>query len=216
VIDDQASDVSQPLQSVTAPAVSAIVLAGGKSRRLSVDKALLHLNGQWLLERILNTLSTLSDDLLVVANPKQEFARLPARIVPDAFPGTGPLGGIHSGLRSMRHDRGLVVACDMPLLNLHLLRYMILLSSDFDVVMPRIGEETEPLHAVYSSGCLPPIEDLLRCGERRIISFLPRVRVRYVEQDEINTFDPQHLSFFNINTQHDLDLAQKLSRPRRV
>lgn len=196
------------------PAVSAIVLAGGKSRRLSIDKALLHLDGQWLLERIVNTLTALSDDLLVVANPREEFARLPARIVPDAFPGTGPLGGIYSGLQAMRHDRGLVVACDMPLLNLHLLRYMILLSADFDVVMPHIGDETEPLHAVYSRYCLPPIENLLHRGERRVISFLPQVRVRYVEHDEIDALDPQHLSFFNINTQAELDLAQRLSRPQ--
>lgn len=193
------------------PRVSAIVLAGGKSRRLSMDKALLELNGEWLLERILNTLATLSDDVLVVANEKEEFTRLTARIVPDAYPGMGPLGGIYSGLRAIRYGHGLVVACDMPLLNLHLLRYMIQLSKHFEVVIPRIGDKTEPLHAVYSKACVRPIEDLLRRAELRIIGFLSQVRVRYVEQDEINAFDPEHLSFFNINTQDELELAQQLS-----
>jgi len=179
-----------------------------------MDKALLELNGEWLLERILNTLTTLSDDLLVVANGKEEFTQLTARIMPDAFPGMGPLGGIYSGLRAMRYSHGLVVACDMPLLNLYLLRYMIALSPDFDAVMPRIGDKTEPLHAVYSKACVRPIEDLLRRGELRIVGFLSQVRVRFVEQSEINAFDPEHLSFFNINTQEELELAQELIRQR--
>jgi molybdopterin-guanine dinucleotide biosynthesis protein A len=196
------------------PRISAIILAGGKSRRLSIDKALLELNGEWLLERILNTLATLSDDVLVVADEREEFAQLTARIVPDAYPGMGPLGGVYSGLQAMCHNRGLVVACDMPLLNLHLLRYMIQLSRHFDVVIPRIGDKTEPLHAVYSKACVRPIADLLRQAELRIIGFLSQVRVRYVEQDEINAFDPEHLSFFNINTRDELELAQQLSMQR--
>lgn len=192
------------------PKISAIVLAGGESQRLGVDKSLLKVNDAWLLERILKTMSTLSDDLLVVANARPEFAGLPAHVVPDAYPGTGPLGGIYSGLRAMRHQRGLFVACDMPLLNLPLLRYIILLSTDFDVVIPSVNNKTEPLHAVYSKACMQPIEELLRYGERRIVSFFPKVRVRYVTENEADVFDPEHLSFFNINTMDDLELAKRL------
>ncbi len=114
----------------------------------------------------------------------------------------------------MRYKRGLVVACDMPLLNLNLLRYMILLSANFDVVIPRIGGKTEPLHAVYSKACIEPIASLLRRNELRIIGFLSQVQVRYVEDHEVDIFDPEHLSFFNINTQDDLMLAQELIRRR--
>jgi molybdopterin-guanine dinucleotide biosynthesis protein A len=193
------------------PEVSAIILAGGKSLRLALDKALLVVNGEWLLARIVSTLATLSDDLLVVANDAQHLDQLAARIVPDVYPGTGPLGGIYAGLRAMRYDRGLVVACDMPLLNLGLLRYLIQLSWESDVVLPRIGDKTEPLHAVYTKTCLRPIECSLKRGERRIVGFFPEVRVRYVEQEEVEVFDPQHLSFFNINTMEELALARRLS-----
>lgn len=89
-------------------------------------------------------------------------------------------------LLAMRHARGLFVACDMPSLNLELLRCLIPLSTDFDVVIPRIADNVEPSHAIYS-----------------------HVRVRYVEQSEIDAFNPEHLSFFNINTPDDLDLAQR-------
>jgi len=197
------------------PEVSAIVLAGGQSQRLGMDKALLKLDGELLLERILSIMTTLSDDLLVVANEKREFARLAARVVPDARPGMGVLGGIYTGLKAMHHDRGLVVACDMPLLNLNLLRYMILLSADFDVVIPSIAGKTEPLHAVYSKACVRPMADSLDRSELRVISFFRQVRVRYVEQNEVDIFDPEHLSFFNINTQDDLELSQKIIKHRK-
>jgi molybdopterin-guanine dinucleotide biosynthesis protein A len=190
------------------PEISAAILAGGKSRRLGIDKSLLKLNGEWLLERTLTTLSALSDDLLIVGGNRPEFATLPARMVPDDVPGVGPLGGIYSGLRAMRHERGLFVACDMPLLNLPFLRYMILLSADFDVVIPSIGDQTEPLHAIYSKACIAPIEALLQRNELRVIHFFRQVRVRYVTPSEIEVFDPAHLSFSNINTPEDLQKTQ--------
>lgn len=194
------------------PEISAVVLAGGKSQRLGMDKSLLVLDGEWLLQRIVSQLATLSSDVLVVATDGEKLASLRVPIIPDACPGMGPLGGIYSGLRAMRFERGLFVACDMPFLNLPLLRYMIQLSPQFDVVIPRVGDKTEPLHAVYSKACLQPIADLLDRGQRRVIHFFDCVRVRYVEADEIEVFDPDHLSFLNINTPSDLQRAQALLR----
>lgn len=203
-------------QAHAAPQVSAVVLAGGQSRRLGVDKALLKLDGEWLLKRILDTLARLSDDLLVVADDREKLTHLEVPIVPDVRPGLGALGGIYSGLRAMRHQRGLFLACDMPLLNLELLRYMILLSRDFDVVIPRIADNVEPLHAVYSKACAEPIADTLARGKQRIIHFFDQVRVRYVEEQEIDPFDPQHLAFFNINTPQDFEMARRFLQRKAI
>jgi molybdopterin-guanine dinucleotide biosynthesis protein A len=192
------------------PEVSAVILAGGRSRRLGVDKALLKLDGEWVLARIANALASLSDDLLAVIDDQDKVGHPGLRTVADMLRGLGPLGGIYSGLRAMRHEHGLFVACDMPLLDLNLLRYMVSLSINFDVVIPRIGDNVEPLHAVYSKACTTPVADLLERGDLRIVHFFPRVRVRYVEQAEIDAFDPQHWSFFNINTAHDLKRARQL------
>ena len=194
------------------PDISAVVLAGGKSRRLGMDKSLLRVNGQWLLEQILGSLSALSDDLILVGTGRRQFARLPARVVPDDFPGGGPLAGIYSGVKAMRHNRGLFLACDMPFLNLHLLRYMILLSPDFDVVIPSIEGQTEPLHAIYGKACADPMRASLERKDQRVVTFFPQVRVRYVSPSEIDLLDPEHLSFFNINTAEDLARAERLLR----
>ncbi len=192
------------------PTVSAVVVAGGKSERLGQDKSLIRLGNERLLKRVISTLQGLSDDVLLAANDRDKFQDLSVRVVPDLWPQAGPLGGIHSGLRSMRYERGIFVACDMPFLNPALLRYMILLSPGFDVVIPRIGCNVEPLHAIYSKACAQPIADLLEQHGRRVVGFLTDVRVRYVHEAEINAFDPEHISFFNINTTQDLAEARRL------
>jgi molybdopterin-guanine dinucleotide biosynthesis protein A len=194
--------------------VSCIVLAGGVSNRLGADKAFLNIGGRVLIEGIVEKMARIGDEVIVVTNSPQRYSHLEARLVGDVYPGKGVLGGIYSGLKAAHSYNSLVVACDMPFLDLKLLRYMILLSPGQDVVIPRVGELTEPLHAIYSKQCLQPIERVLAGSGRRIIDFFPEVRVRYVEEQEIRLFDPQLLSFFNINTSADLEKARSLARRR--
>ena len=198
-------------------AISAIVLAGGESRRLGQDKCMLPVEGRSLLARTLTLLASLADDLLVVSNDPRRAVDLglPVRLVPDDQAGVGALMGLYSGLKAARHERAVAVACDMPFLNLPLLRYMVGLAADYDVVLPRLGDMAEPLHAVYSKGCLRPMERHLAQGRRRIVVFFNDVRVRYVEQVEIDRYDPQHLSFLNVNTPEDWQRAQSfLAEPQ--
>jgi molybdopterin-guanine dinucleotide biosynthesis protein A len=170
------------------------------------------MDGQPLLARTVQTLAPLSDDLIVVANDVRriEDLELPARLIPDERPGVGSLMGIYSGLKVARYPRALAVACDMPFLNLPLLRYMLPLAAGHDVVIPRIGQWLEPLHAVYSRACLPAMARLLEQGRRQIIAFFDQVRVRYVEEAEIEPFDPAHISFVNVNTLEDWERVQNL------
>ena len=192
--------------------ISCIVLAGGKGKRLGTDKAFLSIGGRVLIERTVEKMARIGDEVIVVTNSPQKHGDLEARLVGDVYPGKGALGGIYSGLKAAHSYNSLVVACDMPFLDLKLLRYMILLSPGQDVVIPRVGGLTEPLHAIYSKQCLQPIERVLASGGRRIIDFFPEVRVRYVEEQEIGLFDPQCLSFFNINTPGDLEKARNLAK----
>ena len=192
--------------------ISCIVLAGGGGKRLGTDKAFLEIGGQVLIEGIVEKMARIGDEVIIVTNSPHRYDRLEARLVGDVYPGKGALGGIYSGLKAARSPHSLVVACDMPFLDLRLLRYMILLSSGQDVVIPRVEGLTEPLHAIYSKRCLQPIERVLAAGSLKIIDFFPEVRVRYVEKQEIELFDPKHLSFFNINTPADLEKARSLAR----
>ncbi len=191
--------------------LSGVVLAGGRSARLGRDKALLELEGRTLVARTLDALAQLTDDLVVVTSLAPRLFPPPARVITDRYVGAGVLAGVHAGLLAARGELAIVVACDMPFLNLDLLRHMVTLAHETDAVVPR-WTDVEPLHAIYRpAACLGPIERALARGERRIISFYHEVRVRYVERAEIARFDPQGLSFFNVNTAEDWERARALA-----
>jgi molybdopterin-guanine dinucleotide biosynthesis protein A len=192
--------------------ITSILLAGGRSARLGRDKAFLQVNGEFLIDRILRRLGQISEELIIVADEVDRYEQFEAMVITDIYPGKGALGGIFSGLTRASNHHSLVVACDMPFLNVSLLRYMQGVAADYDVVIPRVGGLTEALHAIYSKNCLPFMERQLQMGDLRIVHFFPQVRVRYVGQAEMETFDPEHLSFFNINSQEDLDRARAIWR----
>ena len=191
--------------------VSGVILAGGMGRRLEKNKALERIGGKALIERVIDSLVPLTTEVLaVVARPEQATAlRLPPslRVVSDRYPGGGSLGGIFTGLEASAEPWSLVVACDMPFLNRELLRHLIGESSNVDAVIPRLGGQPEPLHALYSKACLAPMERMLRAGQLKIAPLFEAVRVRYVDEETIDRIDPRHLSFFNINTQAALEEA---------
>ncbi len=194
--------------------ISCIVLAGGKGLRLGRDKALETVGNKSLLQRVVSNLILFNRDIIIVTATEQSLPQLvdypKLKIVADTYPGKGALGGIYTGLAASYSFYNLVVACDMPFLNHDLLHYMIQLSPSFDVVVPRLGNMVEPLHAVYSKNCLASVESLLKQGNLSITELLTLVRVKYVEAAEIDRFDPKHLSFFNINTEADLSRAREL------
>jgi molybdopterin-guanine dinucleotide biosynthesis protein A len=198
------------------PLISAVILAGGQSTRLGEDKSFLLLGGEPLLARVVRQLSALSDDLIVITNDatRYEPLALPARLVPDERPGVGALMGLYSGLQAARHSYALAVACDMPFLNLSLLRYMVPLAEGYDVVVPHADGFLEPLHALYGQGCLPAMRRALEQGRRQIVSFFGDVRVRRMEQVDVDRFDPLHLSFVNVNTAQDWARVQDLFKSR--
>ncbi len=192
--------------------VTSIVLAGGKNTRLGRNKAIETIDSKSLIERVVERLSPLTSQLLIVTSRERSnvLAAGKAEILVDLYPDKGPLGGIYTGLMASRSSHSIVMACDMPFLNRALLSYMIQISASFDLIVPRLNNMVEPLHAVYSKDCLAPIEHLLKLGRLSLLELLTLVNVRYVEAEEINRFDPENLSFFNVNTEDDLEKARKL------
>ncbi len=197
--------------------ITSNILAGGRSSRLGREKLAEVIAGKSLIERAISRLSSLSQEILIVISQKQARSSLPsytypeAKTVVDLYPETGSLIGIYTGLVHSSNFLNLVVACDMPFLNLELLRYMVKMAPGFDVVIPRIGDQMEPLHAVYSKNCMKPMEDLIKQGNLKIRDFFDSVKVRYVGEEELDRFDPERLSFFNINTEADLKRARMLA-----
>ena len=196
--------------------VSCVILAGGKGLRLGKDKVLETVGNKCLIDRVISSISPLCQDIIIVTGAKQTIPQSIShpnlRVVTDILPDKGPLGGIYTGLLTSDTFYNLVVACDMPFLNQDLLHYLLRSAVNFDIAIPRRNNLVEPLHAVYSKNCIASIESILKQNKKVIVELFDYVKVRYVEANEIEQFDPQHLSFFNINTKEDLEQAKNIAR----
>jgi len=188
------------------------ILAGGRSRRMGRDKALLPIGGRSVIERVLDRVLPLSDDVTIITDVPGKYRHLDYRMMGDVFPGNGSLGGIYTAIYAAQYLHCVVVACDMPFLNTDLLRYLVELSPGFDVVIPRIEEFPETMHAVYGKGCLKPIKSRLLADQLKIIGFFEDVGVRYVERDDVSRFDPTFRSFININTPTDWERVRRMEK----
>ncbi len=186
------------------------IQAGGRSSRMGRDKALLSLGGVPLIERVLEKVADLGDELQITSNDPDRYRYLGVPLIPDPEPGAGALLGLLTALRAATHDRVLVVGCDMPFLSRPLLERLVELAPKAEAVLPLDGGRYEPLLAVYSRACIPAIEASLAAGDHRMISFLPEITLHTVEHDTLDRLDPERLSFFNVNTPDDLQRAEEL------
>ncbi len=169
-----------------------VVLAGGASRRMGQDKALLRLPGAaTLLETAVAALREAGLDVAVSFSTREQHRAVEAalggppspRIVIDERPGRGPLGGLHAALRAFPGRYVLLVACDMPRLDAAVLQAMARAPRDADILMPRSGGHLQPLHALYGPACLPVADDMLAQGQLALKGLLdaPGLRVRYLD-----------------------------------
>ncbi len=162
--------------------ISCIVLAGGKGSRLGRDKTLETLGDKILLQWVIDGVSPLNSDIILVTTVEKilpQFTTYPRlRRVTDIYPDKGALGGIYTGLTTSDSFYNLVVASDMPFLNKALLHYMTQISANFDLVVPRLGNMIEPLHAIYSKACLNTMEHLIKQGKLQVRQLPALVKVR--------------------------------------
>jgi molybdopterin-guanine dinucleotide biosynthesis protein A len=193
-----------------------IILAGGQSSRLGQDKALIDVDGDLLVERVIRRLRQVVVEIVLVTDRPERLAFLGLPMTQDLYPGIGTLGGLHAGLSALHADYGVAVGCDMPFLSPDLLRYLISLQDGYDVVMPKLGKYHEPLHAVYGKRCLPLIERTIEAGQRRIMQALYGARVCYVKDAQMTAYDPDLRSFFNVNQPQDLERMRVLLDAERT
>jgi molybdopterin-guanine dinucleotide biosynthesis protein A len=198
--------------------MTSIILAGGKSSRLGQNKALQIIDGKSLIQWVVDRLTVLSTEIIIATARGEAIpysSPVEIKSVADIYPEKGPLVGIYSGLVSSSSSQAVVVGCDTPFLSVSLLKHMTQICAIYDVVVPRIKNKLEPLCAVYSKNCAGPIQDLLEQDELRIDRLFSMVRVKYVGENVVNRFDPKHLSFFNINSQADLDKARRMAAEKK-
>jgi molybdopterin-guanine dinucleotide biosynthesis protein A len=195
---------------MTTPLTVAI-LAGGQSARMGTDKAFVHVLGRPLIEDILAQTAGRGAETILITNRPDDYAYLGVPLFGDLRPGTGALGGLFTAVSCAGQPHVLAVACDMPFAVPALLDHLIRLIPEGDAVVPRLAGEAEPFRAVYSRACLPAMAAALDAGKRRVISFFDAVRVRWVDDAEVERYDPQRLSFYNVNTPDELAAARRLA-----
>ncbi|MEK7362638.1 MAG: molybdenum cofactor guanylyltransferase, partial [candidate division NC10 bacterium] len=192
-------------------AVTGVIQAGGKSTRMGGEpKALVELGGQRIIERAVDVLGSVLSDLLIVTNTPELYAFLGLPMVPDVFPDHGSLGGIYSGLKAAKGDGAFTVACDMPFLKAEVVRLIVSHAGEADVVIPKVGDQYETLHACYAKACLPHIEAALQAKRFKVIGFFPQVKVLEIAESEVERLADPHLCFMNVNTPDELSRARSL------
>lgn len=183
------------------------------------DKALVPFQGMTMIEYILQQTEGLTQDTIVITNTPEDYRFLNLPLYPDVIPDWGALGGLYTAVACAPQEICLVLACDMPFVNRPLLEQLLALLPGHDAVIPHLdptGNQmpafAEPFRAVYRKSCLSPIKSAIEAGQRRVISFFNHVNIRFVNRSEIEQFDPELQTFFNVNTPEDLEEAERIAR----
>ena len=201
--------------------VTGVILAGGKSRRMGQNKALLQLGDDPLIAHVIRRMRLVTDELLLITNNHAEYAHLGLPMHSDMIPDAGALGGIYTGLTHASHDSVLCVACDSPFLEPKLLAHLVSVLGEYDAVMPYtyktppsdntdVQITLQTLCAVYSKRCLPIIEQMLNEPDLRVHALQERANILTLAPEIWKTYDSEGHSFFNVNTPEDFEKAQTL------
>lgn len=189
--------------------MTAVIIAGGQSRRMQRDKALIKVGDLCLIEYVLRALTPLFSEVFINANSPETYACFGVPVIQDLLPNIGPLGGIHTALTTAATEYVFCVACDMPLLQPPLIRLMQQRVIGYDALVPHTPDGFHPLHAIYATRCLGEIEKLLHERLFKVAALFPRVNTIFLEEREIRNVDPNLYSFLNLNTQEEFETFQQ-------
>ena len=193
-------------------AITVVIQAGGMSSRMGEDKALKPFLGRPLIQRVIDRLAPIADEVIVTTNRPDEYAFLGLRLIADLKPGRGALGGLYTAVASAAFSQVSVVACDMPFASDVLFEgaRRLMVEEDADVVIAKTDEGYEPFHALYRrETCLPAIEAAIEADQWKVISWFSKVKVRELLPQEVKAFDPSGLCFWNLNTPEEFAEAEK-------
>ncbi len=179
------------------------------------DKALKPFLGRPLIQRVIERLAPIADEMIVTTNRPAEYGFLNQRLMTDLRPGRGALGGLYTAISSATSPFVAVAACDMPFASKNFFEsaYRLMVKEEADVVIAKTDEGYEPFHALYRrETCLPAIEAAIDVDQWKVIAWFPQVKVRILSTDEIKEFDPSGLCFWNVNTPEDFIKAEDLAK----
>jgi len=201
--------------------IGAVILVGGKSRRMGRNKAYLSINGEFFLSRLLAQLKEF-EEVLLSADSAEKYACENIKIVEDIYPGCGPIGGIYSALRCCRSDYLLALGCDMPLFQKELAHYMTAFVDAYHDAFVLVTRENhaQPLCAIYSASAADILEEQIKAGNYRLLDSFQKMRVKYIPL-RCSIFDDSIVRGANTPEEYDAilrhcDSSQSVILPSRI
>ena len=200
--------------------MTGIIICGGKSRRFNgFPKHLLKIGKKYLIEIVLEKFNLLFSETIVVSNREdflEEFSsKYNFKVVKDVIPHKGTIGGLYSGVLSSTNYHSFAAGCDMPFINIELIRFMLNDYKNYDAIVFQINAKFEPLLAVYSKRCIDVIKQQIEEDDLTVSKIFHKVSTKIISQEEIERFDPHFYSFFNINTPDDYKKALEIYKKHK-
>lgn len=192
--------------------VTGAILAGGKSTRMKYNKAFAKLGDYSIIETIINRLTKIFDNNIIISNEPELYKHLGLEVYTDIYPGLGPISGIHSALTNSPNEVIFAIACDMPFVPQALIEYMIEVLDDYDTVVAKIDNFYQATSAVYHKSCLPVLANCLENNKLKTSLIFRELNAKVLDELEVARFGNLDDIFFNINDEKALAYAQELSR----
>lgn len=185
------------------PILTGVIMAGGKSSRMGMDKGAILLNNKHLVQYSIDALRPLCSELLISTH-NEWYAQFGYPLVKDIITDCGPMGGIYSALLKAETQYILALACDMPFVNTQILEKLTNNLQEYDCVVPRIGNKYEPLCAIYSKALIPTMEQRIKTANYALHDLIMESNHHLVD------FENDTAAFMNLNTMNDLDDSKRL------
>lgn len=194
--------------------LSGIILCGGNSSRMQTNKALLKLGDKTVIEIIAAKLKSIFNEVLISANDSKEYDFLKLPVVNDVFISKGPLAGIHSALKYSSIEKNFIISCDMPLISVEFIKYLINLNSEKSILLPKSNGRIQQLCGIYSKSVIDEIENIFKLSEKNknikgsIYELLERASIEFIDVDDLNFYNKN--IFLNMNSPEDYELIKDI------
>ncbi len=194
--------------------VTGIILAGGKSSRMGSEKGLLELSGKPLIQYAMQALTGLCSRI-ILSSSSEAYHSFGFTVVPDEFPGIGPMGGIYSALRQSKTEQNLVLSCDLPFVSQELLSFILMQSEGYQVAVPWEGNRHyEPLCGFYCNSTADLMGDFIGRGNYKLPDLFEEISInRLLIHDKLDFYTAN--LFLNVNSKHELAAAENLMHSRK-
>lgn len=190
---------------------SGVILAGGRSSRMKFNKAFAQISDRSVISIIIEKFESVFNEIMIISNEPEFYQHLGLPIYADIYPRMGPVAGIHSALYYSSNESVFVTGCDVPFMNMDLVRMMISRLEDYDSVVPQIDGLLQPLTAVYSRKCLPILTNCLESKRVKLIRIFEELNALMITRDEIEKYGVVEEMFLNVNDIDALNLAIQIA-----